>query len=199
MAEPAAVAGWILVSFFVGSIPFSVWLGRMFTRSDIRSVGDGNPGTTNAWKAGGWQLGMLVLLLDFLKGAIPVGIAVQSWGWNGAVVVAVALAPILGHDFSPLLRGRGGKGLATTFGIWTGLLPAIAPLVLGGCMILFTRLRVRDGWTVLFSQIALLGVMLVRPQSPYFLTIWLGSTTLLVWKYRSHFQMPLRVAAVSHE
>ena len=109
MAESAAVAGWIIVSFLAGSIPFSVWLGRMFTRSDIRSVGDGNPGTTNAWKAGGWQLGMLVLLLDFLKGAIPVGIAVQNWGWDGAVVVAVALAPILGHDFSPFLRGRGER------------------------------------------------------------------------------------------
>ena len=197
MAEPLPVVAWILVCFFVGAIPFSVWLGRLFLRSDIRGVGDGNPGTTNAWKAGGWRLGFFVLLLDFLKGAIPVAIAAQGWGWGGALMTVAALAPILGHDFSPFLRGRGGKGLATTFGIWTGLMPTIAPFVLGACLVLFTQLRLRDGWTVFFSQFALLVALLLRPQPSYFLIVWLGSTALLAWKYRYSFQLPLRVAKAS--
>jgi glycerol-3-phosphate acyltransferase PlsY len=200
MPEVAMVTAWVIVAFFVGALPFSVWIGKLFLRSDIRTVGDGNPGATTAWKAGGWRLGLLVLLLDFLKGAIPVGFAALSWGWSGAAMVAVALAPIIGHDFSPFLRGHGGKGLATTFGIWTGLLPAIAPLVLGGCMVLFTLLHVRDGWTVIGSQLALLAaLMLLGPHPAYLLTIWLGSTALLIWKYRNHFQLPLRVVKPAHE
>lgn len=112
-------------------------------------------------------------------------------------MAAVALAPILGHDFSPFLRGHGGKGLATTFGIWTGLAPTIAPVVLGGCLVLFTRLRVRDGWTVILSQLALLVVLLLRSDPIYLLIVWLGSTTLLAWKYKHNFQLPLRVAEIS--
>ena len=92
MPDPLMVFAWILVSFVVGSIPFAVWLGGIFLRSDIRVVGDGNPGTTNAWKAGGWRLGFFVLLLDFLKGLIPVAIAAQYWGWSGVAMAAVALA-----------------------------------------------------------------------------------------------------------
>ncbi len=114
-------------------------------------------------------------------------------------MVAVAFAPIIGHDFSPFLRGHGGKGLATTFGIWTGLLPAVAPLVLGSCMALFTLLRIRDGWVVIGSQLALLGALFLGSHPPYFLIIWGGSTALLIWKYRNHFPVPLRVVKATHE
>ncbi len=199
MPESLWVGLWVCVAFLAGSIPFSVWLGKLFIRSDIRAVSDGNPGTTTAWKAGGWRLGFLVLLLDALKGAIPVGVAALSWGWSGEAMAAVALAPIIGHDLSPFLRGHGGKGLATTFGIWTGLLPAIAPLVLGGCMAIFTLLRIRDGWVVMCSQLALLAALLLGSHPPYLLIIWVGSTALLIWKYRNHFQLPLRAVQAAHE
>ena len=71
---------WTIVAFLAGSIPFSVWLGRLALRTDIRRYGDHNPGATNVARAGGWQLGALALVLDMLKGAIPVGLA---WYWGG--------------------------------------------------------------------------------------------------------------------
>ena len=69
------VALWFMFGFLSGSLPFSYWLGRIAVHDDIRHYGDGNPGAINAFKAGGWKLGILAILLDYLKGAIPVGLA----------------------------------------------------------------------------------------------------------------------------
>ena len=182
---------WACLSFVAGAIPFAVWLGRL-AGVDPRTVGDGNPGATNAWKAGGWQLGLPVLFLDFFKGALPVGLAAQVWGWTGAMLVAVALAPILGHDFSPFLRGRGGKGLATTFGVWTGLTLAEGPLILGLSLLLLKRAGLRDGWVILVGNFILLADLLVRSRPPALLAVWLGASALLAWKYRSDLMQPWR-------
>ncbi len=190
---------WLLLTFFVGALPFSVWFGKLFLRQDVRSMGDSNPGATNAWKMGGWKLGFPVLLLDFLKGAIPVGIAYQVWGWDGALLLAISLAPILGHDFSPFLGGRGGKGLATTFGVWTGLTLWEGPVILGLSMALFLWLRVRDVWAIMFSLLVLLLDLLLRPHPPIFLAVWLATAALLVWAYRSKLHLPLRRESSKHE
>jgi glycerol-3-phosphate acyltransferase PlsY len=66
---------WTLMGFLLGSLPFSVWLGRLFLRRGIRRFGDGNPGGVNAWKAGGWPIGLLAMLLDAGKGLVPVLLA----------------------------------------------------------------------------------------------------------------------------
>ncbi|NIN63619.1 MAG: hypothetical protein GTO63_02660, partial [Anaerolineae bacterium] len=99
---------WSLVGFLIGSLPFSVWIGRLFLRTDIRRFGNGNPGAANAWRAGRWQTGIPALLLDYSKGALPVGLAHFKVGLGGWELVPVALAPVLGHAFSPLLHFRGG-------------------------------------------------------------------------------------------
>ena len=190
---------WLILAFVVGALPFSVWFGKLFLRQDVRSVGDSNPGATNAWKMGGWRLGFPVLLLDFLKGAIPVGIAYQVWGWEGALLLAISLAPILGHDFSPFLGGRGGKGLATTFGVWTGLTLAQAPVILGLSMALFLWLRIRDGWAIVFSMLLLLLDLVLWPHPPIFLAVWLATSVLLVWAYRRKLHLPIRRASNPHE
>src|SRR5512136_2017299 len=97
---------WSLVGFFLGSIPFSVLLCRILVKRDVRSVGDGNPGGTNAIKAGGVMVGLPVILLDIAKGYVPVFLA-QKYGLAGWSLVPVGLAPILGHAFSPFLRFHG--------------------------------------------------------------------------------------------
>ena len=99
----------------------------------------------------------------------------------------------------PFCAGTAEKDWRRRFGIWTGLLPAVAPLVLGGCMALFTLLRIRDGWVVIGSQLALLAALFLGSHPPYFLIIWAGSTALLIWKYRNHFPVPLRLVKATHE
>ncbi len=75
LATLPAILLWTTLGFAAGMLPFAVWLPRRFAGADVRRYGDGNPGAYNAWHAGGWQVGALVLLLDFFKGALPVGLA----------------------------------------------------------------------------------------------------------------------------
>jgi glycerol-3-phosphate acyltransferase PlsY len=121
---------WTLIAFLSGSIPFSVLVGRLAANVDIRKYGDHNPGATNVLRATGWGWGALAGLLDYLKGAVPVGIPWFLLGIHGWGIVPIALAPLLGHAYSPWLRFRGGKAVATTFGVWTGLTLGAGPVIL---------------------------------------------------------------------
>jgi hypothetical protein len=107
---------WLLiVAFLLGALPLSVWVTHLAGK-DPRAVGDKNPGATNALKAGGKWVGLAALMLDISKAAAPVGLAYQILGLDGPWMVAIALAPSLGHAYSPFLRFQGGKALATVSG-----------------------------------------------------------------------------------
>ena len=93
----------VLISFFCGSLPFSVWLGKIFLSLDVRQFGDGNPGATNVFRSGDKLLGLLALVLDISKAAAPVGVIYYDLGFRGLPMFLVAIAPILGHVFSPFL------------------------------------------------------------------------------------------------
>lgn len=185
---------WLVVAFISGSLPFSMMLGQLLLRADIRDYGDGNPGSTNAWRAGGWKVGLPALVLDFLKGAVPVALAQSSAGIAGIGLAAVALAPVLGHCFSPFLWLHGGKGIAVTFGVWTGLLPPAAPLLLGlamaGLLLLGrafppgSRLRLSNARAALLGMLPLLGYLLLRAPEPALLAAWAGNFALLLWTHR---------------
>lgn len=103
--------GYVIAAFLCGSIPFSFWLGKLFLKVDVRQVGDGNPGAANVFKAGGKVVGILSLLLDVTKAALPVGLAYHNLAIRGVPMFFIAVAPILGHVFSPFLGLRVVKGL----------------------------------------------------------------------------------------
>src|SRR4030067_957815 len=94
------VTAWFLIAFLSGSIPFSVWIGRWILKKDIRQYGDKNPGTANVFRAGGRIWGVVALLLDFLKGAIPVGLAYWKYELEGWGLALIAIAPVFGHAYS---------------------------------------------------------------------------------------------------
>jgi glycerol-3-phosphate acyltransferase PlsY len=175
---------WIVIAFFCGSLPLSVWLGRLALGEEITEYGDNNPGAANVWRAGGPALGLLAVLLDFLKGAIPVGLANFVFGVEGVALVAVAIAPIAGHAFSPFLGFRGGKALAVTFGIWSGLTIWIVPTILGIFFGVYLMLIKPDGWAVMIGVISLLVVLLFIG-NPLWLGVWAGMAVILGWKHRA--------------
>lgn len=182
---------WTLVGFVAGAIPFSALLTRRFARAEISGIGDGNPGAANAWRAGGWRVGTLALALDFLKGALPVILARAVGGVNGWALVPVALAPVIGHAFSPFLRGRGGKALSVTFGIWCGLTLYEAPLMLGSFMLLFLLLQTVDAWSVILGMLGLGAYLVARQAESFLLAVWLGNLIILVWKHRRALRQPM--------
>jgi len=103
-----------LAAFAIGSIPFGYLVGRYAYNRDIREHGSGNIGAMNALRSLGKAGAVAVLLLDAAKGFVPAFFALGHYGDGGASVAAAAA--VLGHCFSPWLRGRGGKGVATSFG-----------------------------------------------------------------------------------
>ena len=104
----------VIASFFFGAIPFGLVVSRLFFRRDLRAEGSGNIGAANALRSLGKGGAVAVLVLDALKGALPV-IAGRALG-SEALALAAAFAAILGHCFSPFLNFRGGKGVATNLG-----------------------------------------------------------------------------------
>lgn len=183
--ETITILAWITAAFLSGSLPFSVWVGQLALRTDIRRYGDGNPGATNVLRSGSRGWAALALLFDSLKGAIPVGLAYFWAGLTGWPLVVVALAPVLGHAFSPLLGFRGGKAVAVTFGLWTGLTLWEGPTVLGLALGLWFVIVAVDGWAMLLALFSLLAYLLLARPEPDLLTIWIGNTLILTWKHRA--------------
>ncbi len=177
-----------LLGFLSGSIPYAVWLGRLALKTDIRRFGDGNPGAANAWRAGRWWIGFPALLLDGLKGAVPVGYAHFERGIDGWSLVPIALAPVAGHAFSPWLRFRGGKAIAVTFGVWAGVAGPEIPIVLGLLFVLFYTTLDPEAWAVM-TGIAFLGVyLLLSGVGGALLALWGGNLLLLLWKHREELR-----------
>jgi len=133
---------------------------------DVRKFGDGNPGAINAWKVGGWVVGLAVLLLDVIKGGVPVALARFVFSIEGWALVPAALSPIVGHAFSPWLRFRGGKGIAATFGVWSALTFWVVPTTLGLLMATIMAIQKVRAWTVMIaSAITLVVLILVRVEA----------------------------------
>ena len=187
-----AVVLWTALGFLSGSLPFSVWLGRLVARADARRYGDGNPGAVNAWRAGGWHVGISAGLLDYLKGAIPVALARFGAGIGGWGLVPVALAPVLGHAFSPFLCFRGGRAVAVTFGIWSGLTLWTGPTILGLALTLAVAVNQTDAWSALFGPVVLGAYLLLSGASLPLMAVWAGNFAVVLWKHRRDLRTPPR-------
>jgi glycerol-3-phosphate acyltransferase PlsY len=173
---------WSLLGFLLGSIPFSLLMGKLVAKRDIRSIGDGNPGGANAIKAGGLKAGIPAILLDIAKGFAPVYLA-QRAGLADWSLIPVALAPVLGHAFSPFLRFRGGKALAATGGVWVALIGLWAFPVYGILALPFTLLQSEDGWSACSGMLALLGYSLLSGE-PWLVAFTALNTAVIFWTHR---------------
>jgi glycerol-3-phosphate acyltransferase PlsY len=184
------LALFVAAAFLAGSLPFSLWIGRLALGRDVREVGDGNPGATNVLKAGGAKWGALALLLDLLKGAIPVGLANFVFGFEGLALVVIALAPVAGHAFSPFLGFRGGKAVATTGGIWSGLTIWEVPTI-GGLLLAFWYTFIAEsGWAVVLTMLSIIAYLLLTHADPLLLAVAAGNLALLAWKQRADLRRP---------
>ena len=175
----------VLIAFLCGSLPFSVWLGKLFLRVDVRKYGDGNPGATNVFRSGSKIVGLLALMLDITKAAAPVGLAYHNLGIRGVPMFLIALAPVLGHVFSPFLGFRGGKAVAVSLGVWIGLTIWKASLVGVIAASIGILLTTTSGWAVMLGLAGILMALLIWMPDPLFLMVWAGMTLILIWTHRA--------------
>lgn len=158
----------IAVSFVVGSINPATLIARV-RGTDLSVSGSGNPGATNAGRVLGRKWGVLVGVLDVLKGFVPTVIAAH---WVGPhLAYAVGLAAVLGHIWSPFLHGRGGKGVATTLGAVLGVHPVIAAVVLVVFVLGFAVTR----WVAAGSILGAVAMLVIA------VLVWTGHWPGDVW------------------
>lgn len=170
----------ILASYLLGATPTSYLAGKLGRGIDLREHGSKNLGATNVYRILGWKYAIPVALFDIAKGAVP-ALVFSRPAW---LPVAAGAAAVLGHMFSPYVRFKGGKGVATAAGMFLALAPVavlIAIPVWAICLWL-------TGYVSLSSIIAVLSVplavALLQPQAQYVLWASVALVALIVFAHR---------------
>lgn len=128
-----------LIAYLLGSIPTAVWVGKTYYGIDVRQHGSNNAGATNTFRVLGKKPGIVVLLIDVLKGALavllPFFVLKNHYSVNGVIEVQLiaAIMAIVGHVFPLFAQFKGGKGVATSLGVIVGIHPPAA----GICLLIF--------------------------------------------------------------
>ena len=183
---------WSLFGFLLGSLPFSVWIGKLALRKDIRQVGDHNPGATNVMRAGGVAWYAVALVLDITKGALPVGLANFIAGIYSWSLIPIAIAPPLGHAFSPFLRFHGGKAVAASFGVWIGLTLWKIPLISLLLLSVFALLITPAGWAVMLTLAGMGLTIWLWLADPVLIVVLLANSVLLIYTHRDDLRQQPR-------
>ncbi|RIH89016.1 Glycerol-3-phosphate acyltransferase [Meiothermus luteus] len=175
----------LLLAYLFGAIPAGAWLARGYG-VDIQKVGSGNIGATNVLRTLGAGPALLVAAFDVLKGGIAVLVA-RWMGLEGPLLGGVAVAAVLGHNYSVFLRFTGGKGVATSFGTLLFLDPGVALLTFPvGVLTMFLTRFVSAGSLVGGATAVVLAFAMGRP-------LWLVATVgllagLIFWTHRENIR-----------
>ena len=183
--------GLVVLGYLAGSIPFGLLVVQATRGVDVRSQGSGNIGATNVARVAGKGLGVLVLALDALKGALPVLLA-RALEPEPVVAAGVGLAAFAGHVAPPWLGFRGGKGVATALGVLAVLAPraALAGAVTYGLVLL--ALRISSLGSLLAGVVAVTVAWLVPGTPPPFAALASVLFLAMLWTHRGNIGRLLR-------
>ncbi|NOT34113.1 MAG: glycerol-3-phosphate 1-O-acyltransferase PlsY [Candidatus Eisenbacteria bacterium] len=185
----------LLVGYLCGALPWGLWLGRWFKGVDIRRVGSGNPGATNVYRTLGPAVGVATLILDVLKGSIPVWFAPSLLLSQPDPMIlelgriAAGVGAVLGHVFTFLAGFKGGKGVATTVGVLLALSPpafAIFVTVFVATVAITRYVSLGSTFGALAFAVALWRFSPRGVQSPAFV-LGLVLAALIVWRHRDNY------------
>jgi len=192
-----ATSGIVLVAagYLSGSVPYGYLLTRLWAGVDVRRVGSGNIGATNAARAGGKALGGVVLVLDVLKAVVPVLVARRLLADSPHAdlwVTLVAVVAFVGHLFPVWLRFRGGKGVATGLGVFLVLAPWAALAGLLAYAVLYAITRISSLGSLAGTAVCCLGAFAwhgLRSPIPW---AGLAISLLVVWRHRENIRRLVR-------
>jgi glycerol-3-phosphate acyltransferase PlsY len=183
-----SIATRLVLAYLVGSIPTSYIAGKLGRGIDLRQHGSRNLGATNVYRVLGWKYAIPVGLVDLAKGALPVALLGRFAGHPAWLPVAVGVAAVLGHMFSPFVGFRGGKGVATGGGVFL----ALAPVAIGISGVIWWGVLWLSGYVSVSSLVASvlvpLWVRLIEPDSP--ITFWtaVALALLIVFAHRANIR-----------
>lgn len=175
----------ILLSYLIGCFSSAYFLGKISKNIDIRNYGSGNAGATNALRVLGKKIGALTFALDILKGVIAVLIGRALFGFNGSLLAGIFV--VIGHNFPVFLGFKGGKGVATSFGVllmlnWEA---ALLCLLVAASIIIFTK-YVSLGSIVASISAPIMMVLTLDSVNKYlYITTWLLAA-LSVYRHKAN-------------
>jgi len=178
----------VVLAYLIGATPTSYVAGRLGRGIDLREHGSKNLGATNVYRVLGWHYAIPVGLLDVAKGVVPVAILAPWSNGPAGFPVVLGLAAVVGHMFSPYVRFRGGKGVATAAGVFLALAPFA---VLISLPIWGTLLWLSGYVSVASVAVALLfplWVRLTRPSDPYVFWASVVLALLIVYAHRANLR-----------
>jgi len=187
----------IILGYLLGSLPFSFWLGKL-KGVDLRKIGSGNVGATNLARASGPLWGIIAFILDLSKGLVAVLLASYLGNlWGSSILsptllkIIAGISSIAGHNWTFILNFKGGKGVATSAGVFLGL----APLSLGLTVLVWLLIFAASRYVSLASLIASISLPLWMwgRGEPRELIIFSGVTCLLIiYRHRSNIKRLLK-------
>ncbi len=172
-------------AFILGSIPFAYIYVRLINGVDIRKVGSGNPGATNVARVSG-KLGFLtVLCLDMLKGFMPVFASLMLFDdmWHSLLI---AIVSILGHTYSPFLKFKGGKGVATAAGASLAIIPKSLLLALLVFSIIFAIWRMVSLSSVVGAIALFVSTVIFYRDEPWLILFTLLLSLFIIYKHKDN-------------
>ncbi|MDE1548444.1 glycerol-3-phosphate 1-O-acyltransferase PlsY [Jeotgalibaca caeni] len=172
----------IILAYLLGSIPSGVWIGKLFYQKDVREYGSGNMGTTNTFRVLGKTAGIIVLLMDILKGSVATLLPI----WLGADIhpLLAGVIAAVGHTLPIFAKFKGGKAVATSAGIILAYNPLFFALAIA-CFLLYLYLSSMVSFS---SMLACLSAVVI---SFFMKDIWLvvvtiALTSYIIYRHRSN-------------
>lgn len=192
---PNSLLLWCLAAFACGSIPFGLLLVKLAGKGDVRAHGSGNIGATNVSRVGGKGLGIVTLLLDILKGFLPVFLAKKA-GFGVDALSLLALAAVLGHVYTPWLKFQGGKGVATALGVLLAVDAQLMLVPMGTFIFALWLTRHVSLGSILAAAMLPVQLYLISSFTRVFggsltkdlgfLLPWTALALLVIWKHREN-------------
>lgn len=184
MPWPVAVAA----AYLLGAVPTSYVAGRLAKGIDLREHGSKNLGATNVYRLLGWGWAIPVGLIDVLKGVVPVALIAPLSAGPAWLPVVCGVAAVLGHVFSPYVRFKGGKGVATAAGMFLALAPlAVLCAVPVWALVVWLSGYVSLG-SVVTAALFPVWVRLTRPDAPFTLYAAVALAALIVVSHRANLR-----------
>lgn len=176
----------LLIAYLVGAIPMTLIVARLGAGIDLRTVGSGNLGATNLYRALGWKYAVPAGLFDIAKGALPTVVLPPRVGTAAWLPLAVGAAAIVGHVYSVFVRFRGGKGVATAAGVVLGLAPV--PLLIS--FVIWLVVLKATGFVSLGSILGAVafpvGVATLGSANPWVLPVGCVLAAFIVFTHRTN-------------
>jgi len=179
---------WLLVpvAYLIGSVSSAIIVCHLMGLDDPRKHGSGNPGATNVMRIGGKKAAAITLLGDALKGLLPVLLA-KALGVDSLVLALVVFAAFLGHLYPIFFAFKGGKGVATTFGVTLGV-DWILGLAVSGTWFVVYKISKISSLSALVAAVLTPAYVWFIIEDKYLVAVFVLISVILLWRHRSNIQ-----------